>query len=171
MSSALSRLTSRSLGATPASSSCFGPRGGEVKVTPRRGEHGSGIKVQKPHTGMTIRLTPELLARLQKAGPRPVIELLLKSAAEGIRVVCARTAVVVAISWPAKTREMLSVRCNSKYSSARYACWVRQVYCTRPPSAVSSRFSHCGMFQRWCVFYSNNKSCSMIVRVLYRVLL
>lgn len=62
---------------------CFGPRAPDMIVTPRRGEPDSGVKVRKPHTGMTIRLTPELLARLQKPGPKPSMELILKSAAEG----------------------------------------------------------------------------------------
>lgn len=62
---------------------CFGPRAPDVVVTPRQGEPGSDIKVQKPHTGMTIRLTPELLARLQRPGPKPSVELILKNAAEG----------------------------------------------------------------------------------------
>lgn len=100
---ALSRSTSQRLGVPSASSSFFGPRAGDVRVTPRRGEHGSDIKVQKPHTGMTIRLTPELLARLQRAGPRPVIELVLKSALEGKIVIvhdscCTVVTAMVAVS-------------------------------------------------------------------------
>lgn len=69
---------------TPASAGKrFGPDATDVRVTPRRGEPESDIKLQKPHTGMTIRLTPELIAVLQKAGPKPAIELVLKSVAEG----------------------------------------------------------------------------------------
>ena len=40
-------------------------------------------EVLKPHTGMTIRLTPELLGRLKEPGPKPKMELVLKSAEEG----------------------------------------------------------------------------------------
>lgn len=40
-------------------------------------------EVLKPHTGMTIRLTPELLGLLKGPGLKPKIELVLKSAAEG----------------------------------------------------------------------------------------
>ena len=71
---------------SPAKSAQFGPRAVEVKVTPRSGESlsRSGIAtIQKPHTGMTIQLTPELLTRLQQPGPRPEIELVLRSAGEG----------------------------------------------------------------------------------------
>ena len=67
-----------------AKSAQFGPNAAEVKVTPRAGESRSGVvTIQKPHTGMTIRLTPELLARLQQPGPRPEIELVLRSSGEG----------------------------------------------------------------------------------------
>lgn len=61
----------------------FGPQAPDVAVTPRRGEDGSDTRVQKPHTGMTIRITPELLARLLLSGSKPSIELDLKSVAEG----------------------------------------------------------------------------------------
>lgn len=69
--------------AAPAASGCFGPRAVEMKVTPRRGEPGSNVLIQKPLTGMTIRLTPELLGRLQTPGSKPGIQLVLRSMAEG----------------------------------------------------------------------------------------
>lgn len=79
---------SDTVGGAPAMSSAksaqFGSHAAEVKVTPRAGKSRSGVEtIQKPYTGMTIRLTPELLARLQQPGPRPEIELLLRSAGEG----------------------------------------------------------------------------------------
>lgn len=70
--------------ATDMSSASFGPHASEVKVTPRAGtSHAGEETIQKPYTGMTIRLTPELLGRLQQPGPKPEIELVLRSAAEG----------------------------------------------------------------------------------------
>lgn len=62
----------------------FGSRASDVVVTPRPGEPGSDVKVRKPLTGMTIRLTPELLARLLRPGTKPSIELSLKSIDEGL---------------------------------------------------------------------------------------
>ena len=65
---------------------CFGPGVAEVRVHPRRGGPGSEGErtILKPHAGMTIRLTPELLATLQTPGPKPIVELMLKSVAEGL---------------------------------------------------------------------------------------
>ncbi|CAM9718252.1 unnamed protein product, partial [Ectocarpus fasciculatus] len=68
--------------AAAAAGDCFGPSAPDVEVAPRLGL-GGGIR--KPHTGMTIRLTPEILGRLMMGGPgpKPEIELVLKSAGEG----------------------------------------------------------------------------------------
>lgn len=70
--------------AISSAKSALGPHAAEVKVAPRAGASPSGVEtIQKPHTGMTIRLTPELLGRLQQPGPMPEIELVLRSAGEG----------------------------------------------------------------------------------------
>lgn len=73
----------------------FGPSAPDVEVTPRLACDTSSTtrrftasnyedqEVQKPHTGMTIRLTPELLARFREPGPKPQIQLVLKNAGEG----------------------------------------------------------------------------------------
>lgn len=66
----------------------FGPSAPDVEVTPRlacnkNGSNYEGEEVQKPHTGMTIRLTPELLSRFRRPGPKPRIELVLNNAGEG----------------------------------------------------------------------------------------
>lgn len=57
-----------------------------MEVTPRYGDNSNGIsnrEILRPHTGMTIRLTPELLGLLKGPGLKPKIELVLKSAGEG----------------------------------------------------------------------------------------
>lgn len=72
----------RAATAAAAAGGCFGPSAPDVEVAPR---HGVGGGIRKPHTGMTIRLTPEVLGRLMMngPGPKPEIELVLKSAGEG----------------------------------------------------------------------------------------
>lgn len=62
-----------------------------MEVAPRYGNRSSSSndddttnnEVLKPHTGMTIRLTPEILAILVGPGPKPKIELVLKRPEEG----------------------------------------------------------------------------------------
>ncbi|CAN0149526.1 unnamed protein product, partial [Scytosiphon promiscuus] len=65
----------------PAGCSSFGPSAPTVKVRPPSSS--SDGELLKPHTGMTIRLTPELLSRFRQPGDKPKIELVLKSAEEG----------------------------------------------------------------------------------------
>ncbi|CAN0171854.1 unnamed protein product, partial [Ectocarpus sp. 12 AP-2014] len=76
------RVASAAAAAAAAAGGCFGPSAPDVEVAPRP-SMGGGIK--KPHTGMTIRLTPEVLGRLMMngPGPKPEIELVLKSTGEG----------------------------------------------------------------------------------------
>eukprot|EP00903_Cladosiphon_okamuranus_P016155 g14909.t1 len=89
--------------AVASACSYFGPSAPAIELRPRssRNNHGSsssrweeqerrdglpsgeGNETLKPHTGMTIRLTPELLGRLKEPGPKPKIELVLKSPEEG----------------------------------------------------------------------------------------
>lgn len=84
--------------AATSSAGCypFGPNAPAIELRPRPGcndEHGEAEgrgspsphkeEILKPQTGMTIRLTPELLGRLKGPGPKPKIELVLKSAEGG----------------------------------------------------------------------------------------
>lgn len=90
--------------AAVASAGCsFGPSAPAMELRPRRSsscshdargqdghnsppheeEEEENEEVLKPHTGMTIRLTPELLGRFKEPGPKPKMELVLKSAEEG----------------------------------------------------------------------------------------
>lgn len=81
--------------AVSSSAGCsFGPSAPAMELRPRpscnnnhRGGEERGCsphqEVLKPQTGMTIRLTPELLGRLKEPGPKPKIELVLKRAEEG----------------------------------------------------------------------------------------
>lgn len=89
--SSTSGLSHRGLAAAAAAAAparcSLGPSAPMVKVRPRSGS--SGGEILKPHTGMTIRLTPELLGRFRQPGPRPKIELVLKSADEGQLLACA----------------------------------------------------------------------------------
>lgn len=70
-------------GTAPVSSIWFGPRVPEVRVTPPCGVPGSDVSRRKPYTGMTIRLTPEILAQLRKTGAKPSIELILNNEGKG----------------------------------------------------------------------------------------
>ncbi|CAM9762594.1 unnamed protein product, partial [Ectocarpus sp. 4 AP-2014] len=77
----LARRRAATAAAAAAAGGCFGPCAPDLEVAPRPGVDG----IRKPHTGMTIRLTPEVLGRLMMngPGPKPEIELVLKSAGEG----------------------------------------------------------------------------------------
>lgn len=96
---------------------CFGPSAPAMELRPRSSCNGNNhngeeqeegrdglsshgeIEALRPQTGMTIRLTPELLGRLKEPGPKPRTELVLKSAEEG-RCVQQRPIILQPISPP-----------------------------------------------------------------------